>query len=439
MNELSLHPVLAVVVGIVVLGVIVLLGRELRKVPANLHVLMATAFIDMAGTLMVLPLMPFYAKKLGAGGFVVGMLVSSFAVAQLISAPMWGRFSDRFGRRPTLLVALSSSAMAYLLFAYANSVWLLFLSRIVQGAGGGTVGVLQAYITDATEPQDRAKALGWLSAATNLGVALGPVLGSWAVSLGESPLPGLGWTLGAAAPGLLAAILCLANVGFAWRYLLESKAAKHHGSGRPSTSRTAVLRVLSHPGDPAPRLIWIYAIAMGAFNGVTAILALFLNAEFQVTAKTIGYFFMYIGIISVLTRALILGRLVDSLGEARLSRVGTVLLALGILGISFAPNLPMLALATAFLPLGTAFTFPCVTAMLSRVIEPHERGLYLGVQQTFGGTARVALPVIAGFLFDRLGHAWPFWFSALLVSATIPLTAGLERAARKPAPAPTAP
>src|SRR6185295_8753092 len=114
----------------------------------KLVVLMITAFIDMVGTLMIIPLLPFYAKTFGASGLVVGLLVSSFAIAQLLSAPMWGRFSDRYGRRPALLVGLGASAVAYVIFAYSDSLWMLFLSRIVQGSGGGTVSVIQAYVAD---------------------------------------------------------------------------------------------------------------------------------------------------------------------------------------------------------------------------------------------------------------------------------------------------
>src|ERR671928_82017 len=156
----------------------------------KLFVLMVTAFVEMVGLLMVLPLLPFYAKALGAGGFVVGLLVSSFAIAQLIASPFWGRFSDRYGRRPALLIGLTASAIAYIIFAYASSLWLLFVMRIVQGAGGGTVSVIQAYVADAVRPEDRAKGLGWLSAATNAGVALGPLLGSLTMSGGRST-PGL--------------------------------------------------------------------------------------------------------------------------------------------------------------------------------------------------------------------------------------------------------
>ncbi|MDB4878920.1 MAG: multidrug resistance protein [Gemmatimonadetes bacterium] len=412
----------------------------------KLWVLMTTAFLDMVGLLMVIPLLPFYATSLGQGGAVVGMLMSSFAVAQLVTAPMWGRMSDSYGRRPALLVGLGASVIAYVIFAWAlqlpHPLFFLFLSRLVQGAGGGTVGVIQAYVADSTTPDERAKALGWLSAATNAGVVLGPVLGSLTLAWGPQ------------GPGMFAAGLCLLNMVFAWKYLHESRdmheaaVSKANTAGRPR-SRDAIAHVLTHSGEPASRLIWIYAIAMGAFQGVTTMLALYLSQRFGVTARTIGFFFAYTGVISVLTRALILSRMVDRYGEARLSRIGSVLLATGIFAMAFTkpiadparvaallgnmlpaagvaalPYVP-LALAVALLPLGTAFTFPCVTAMLSRVIESRDRGLYMGVQQSFGGVARVLFPVLFGYLFD-----WhlpvPFLLAAALVGVTVYLGWGIE-------------
>ena len=133
---------------------------------------MITAFVDMLGLAMIIPLLPFYATKLGASATVVGVLIAAFSIAQLASAPLWGRFSDRYGRRPALLAGLLVSAVAYLIFGYANTLWLLLLSRLVQGFGGGTIGVVQAYVADASDPRDRAKSLGWLSAATSFGVEI---------------------------------------------------------------------------------------------------------------------------------------------------------------------------------------------------------------------------------------------------------------------------
>ena len=434
-----------IALGGVAVALVWVLGREVRLIPAKLFVLMATAFLDMVGLLIIIPLLPFYAKSLGGDGFdvhlfgmqghvgigmIVAMLVSTFTVAQLISAPAWGRFSDRFGRRPALLVALGASAVAYVVFAFATNLWLLFLSRVVQGAGGGTVGVIQAYVADSVEPDQRARGLGWLSAATNLGVALGPAIGGLAVTLGQRDMhvAGMTFRFGATMPGLIAAVLCVLNMLFAWRYLRESRqvTGEHAVPAKPRTSRDAIWRVIQESKEPASRLIWIYAISMGAFQAVTAILALFLADRFDVTAANIGYFFVYIGAISVFTRVLLLGKLVDRMGEARLSRVGLVLLGLGLGLMPLADSLVPLALAVALIPLGTAFTFPCVTALLSRVIEPRERGLYMGVQQTFGGVARVIAPLWAGFAYDHLGIGVPFYTSAAIVLATILLGGGLN-------------
>ena len=445
-------PYVRVLLAAIALGLLYILWREVRKIPPKLFTLMATAFIDMLGLLMIIPLLPFYVKSLGDSGVdflglhfgigtIVGFIVAAFTFAQLLSAPMWGRFSDRVGRRPTLLIALGASAIAYLIFGFANSLLLLFLSRIVQGAGGGTVGVIQAYVADSTDPKDRARALGWLSATTNLGVALGPVLGSFAIAIGKyDVLPGAAsLRMGHAAPGIFAAALCVINMAFAARYLTESRdPADHADTGEPRrTSRQVTWRVISHSSEPASRLIWIYAIAIGAFQGSFSVLALFLNARFQVTEQTIGYFFMYVGSISVFARVLLLGRMVDWLGEAKLSRLGLVLLAAGVLGMPLSRNLPMLAVAVALLPLGTAFTFPCVTALLSRVISPRERGLYMGLQQTYGGVARIIAPLFFGWAFDTLGVSSPYFFSSAFIVATILLGFGLDQYARpQPAAAP---
>ena len=186
----------------------------------RLAVLIAVNFVDMIGFMIVLPLLPFYALELDASPEMIGWLIASFSIAQLVAAPLWGRVSDRYGRRPALLIGLTASAVAYVVFGFAGSFWLLLLSRLVQGAGGGTTGVAQAYVADTTAPADRARALGWLSAATSAGVIFGPAIGSFAAHLGKE------------APGLVAAGLCLVNVIFAWRWLPESR-RREEGPARP--------------------------------------------------------------------------------------------------------------------------------------------------------------------------------------------------------------
>jgi multidrug resistance protein len=394
----------------------------------RLTALIITAFVDMVGLLMIIPLMPYYARTLGASALMVAVLMSSFTAAQLLSAPFWGRVSDRYGRRPALLFGLGAAAIAYVVFAYANTLWLLLLSRVVQGAGGGTTGVVQAYVADAVEPEERAKALGWISAATNVGVALGPPVGSFALKL-----------LNVHGPGLIAATLCLLNIAFAWRFLSESRdMVEARGVPRKAgASLAAVKHVFTHSKEAAPRLIWVYAIAIGAFQGITAILALFLADKFNVTADRIWVIFTFMGTISVITRAGILGKAVDRWGEVRLSHIGLTMLALGLGAFPFMPTYLTLYVAVTMIPLGTAFTFPCVTSMLSRVINRNERGLYMGVQQTFGGLARVVVPLVAGFTYDHFGHSIPFVVSSILVICGLFVGMGIDDPRRPIQPPPT--
>jgi MFS family permease len=442
-------PIVLILLGVIACGLLYVLWREVRKIPARLFALMATAFIDMLGLLMIIPILPFYVQTLTGSGFqlwgwhigvgtIMGFIVASFTLAQLLSAPMWGKFSDRVGRRPTLIIALGASAIAYLIFGFAHSLLLLFLSRLVQGAGGGTVGVIQAYVADTTDPKDRARALGWLSATTNLGVTLGPVFGAVAITLGTYDLlPGpSSLRMGHAAPGILAAALCILNMAFAARFLPESRVVSEPlKEGEVTrTSRQTIWRVVSHSSEPSSRLIWIYAISIGAFQGSFSVLALFLNVRFGVTEHTIGYFFTYVGAISVFARVLLLGRMVDWLGEANLSRLGLILLTAGVVGMPLSRNLWVLAFAVALIPLGTAFTFPCVTALLSRVISQRERGLYMGMQQTYGGISRVIAPFFFGWSFDHLGVSSPYFFSAAFIFGTIFLGFGLDQYARPKAP-----
>jgi MFS family permease len=419
---------------------IVVLSRELRNVPAKLLVLMMTAFVDMAGLFIIIPLVPFYAVMFQERGetlfgmhldkgLLTGMVVSSFTVAQLVSAPFWGRVSDRFGRRPVMLVALTASAFAYLLFGFADSLWMLLLSRVVQGAGGGMVGVIQAYVADSVEPSQRARALGWLSASTNLGVALGPVLGSGAIALsGFDLIPGdVEVRLGSAAPGIAAAVLCLVNAVFAARFLRETGIRHPKGHKRPSVI-SAVSQVVANPWMPTSRIMLIYAIAIGSAHGINPLLALFLNERFGVDEFTIGYLFMYIGSVSVFARVLVLGRLVDRLGEVQVSRIGICLLSAAFLALPLVDSIGMLALVIACHPIGMALTFPCMTSLLSRIVPQEDRGMYMGVQQTFAGLARVCAPLLYGQAFDLYGGGAPFWSAGCVVLATLLLGIGLKRA-----------
>lgn len=375
----------------------------------RLWVLMVTAFVDMIGFALLLPLLPLYAQRFGASATVVGGLMASFAFAQMVSAPLWGRLSDRVGRRPVILASQALSAGAFLIFAYADTVPLLLVCRVLQGVGGGNMSVLSAYVSDSVGPEERAKGLGWITACTSAGVMIGPAIGSLAISAG------LGWR----SPGLIAAALCVLNMLFAWRWLPESVSETESGEPRPRKRiRSQVGNILRHPTQAVSSLIWIYAAAMMAFFAMNGILALFLAARFDVDESNIGWFYVVVGLVSVVMRGLVLGVLVRSFGEVRVLRAGALLLAAGMILGPFATTALRFLVAAILVPAGTALLFPSTTSLISRYADPREVGQTLGVQQAFGGMSRLLGPILGGAVFEHVGHGVPFWLGGALVVAT---------------------
>lgn len=395
----------------------------------RMSVLMAVAFVDMIGLMMVIPLLPLYAKRLDASASLIGVLTASFPVAQLASSPVWGRVSDRYGRRPALLVGLTASAIAYVIFGFAASLLQLFLSRFVQGLGGGTTGVAQAYVADTMAPHERAKALGWLSAATSAGVIVGPALGSFAARLG------------ATAPGLVAAALCAVNVLFAWRWLPESRVVEAHtqtASGRfvpppePRPVLNAMWDVIRHPRRPVAYVIWIYVIAMLAYNSTPPVFSLYLSWRFGITEQNIGWFFVLFGVVGVVMRALVVGPINDRFGEVRTMWLGAVLYALGYGLLPLARSVPAFLAFQVLLPLGTALFFPANSALVSHRAERHEFGLMLGVQQALRGVMSIIGPLWAGFAYDHLGPSVPFFACSVIIACALMLAIRVPRG--EPAP-----
>jgi len=384
-----------------------------RTYLGRIWVLMLTVFVDMMGFLIVVPLLPFYAERLGADPTRIGALVSVFALAQLATAPLWGKLSDRYGRRPVIMSGLAISAVSYVLFEEASAVWLLFASRIVQGAGAGTVGVVQAYVSDVVPPDRRSQAIGWLTSASSAGVMIGPAVASLAAWMG---------TIG---PGYLAAGLCVFNLLFAWRNLPEPNPSARREkppvkkSGLGPTSR-ALVDVVFHPTGRISALIWIYATGMMAFMAMNGVLALYLARRFGIDETTIGLFYMWVGGVSLIMRSLVLGKAVNRFGEIRLLRIGALTIASGMVLLPLAVNFWQLAVAASLVPIGTALLFPTETSLLSQRAAKGETGALLSVQQSVGGVARTVGPLWAGFVFQHIGIRSPFWIGAgLMVLASV--------------------
>lgn len=376
-----------------------------------LAVLIAVACMDMLGFAMIFPLLTFYALDLDISPQGLGVIIASFSLAQLVSAPIWGRMSDRYGRRPAILISLGASAVSFVVFGFANSFWVLLFSRVIQGAGGGTTGVLHAYVADKVPAEDRTRSLGWLSAATSAGTMIGPVLGSTAAGLGHE------------APGLIAAGLCLVNMAFAWHWLKESASTGEASrtQKRKPVWHTAWL-VVSHPNRVVSRLVLIYGLGMLAFSSFTAVITLYMDAEFGINAGNIGYIFLYTGFLSVVLRSLLLGPIVKFFGESWTMRLGALSLMIGFTALPFAPNFWVFMALMALVPVGTALTFPSTTALTSRWAQKSELGTTMGTAQSFAGMSRTVSPLLSTTLFQQVGHGMPFFSGAITAGIVILLS-----------------
>ncbi len=384
---------------------------------ASVMVLIGIALVDMIGFGIVLPLLPFYAVEFGAADWMVGPLVASFSVAQLLSAPFWGKISDHYGRRPLILIGLAFSALSYVLFGLATTIAVLFVSRIVQGASGGTIAVAQAYVADTTAPERRAQVLGWLSAATGAAFMIGPAIGSWAWRWG-----------GHTAPGFVAAALCVVNLGLAVRFLPEPSASRR-GEARGSLA-VPPLREVVHAAlrGPLARMIGIYFLGIGAFTAMTAIFPLFLEERFGIDESTVGYVFVYVGSVSVLVRGVAVGKLVGRFGEPNVCRFGAAMLGIGLAVGSVADTYLLLAVALTLVAAGTGTLFPPLAALISRSTPAEEQGSTLGLNQFFGGVARVVGPLGGAAVFDVYGPGAPFLTAAVGVAVAFVIALGLRPA-----------
>lgn len=368
----------------------------------RLGLLFLAVLVDLVGFGIVLPILPFYARDLGAGGLQVGLLVTVYSAVQLVMAPLWGRISDRFGRRRVLILGLLGSAAAYIIFARADSLALLFLSRIVGGIGGSTIPVAQAYIADVTPPTRRAGNMGLIGAAFGLGFVIGPALGG--ILYGVSPDS-------PAAPGYVAAGLCFANALVAGLWLPESRQSRDRATSRFNLG-AALTEVR---GSSQIKIILAgYLFITMAFSTLQPTLSLLASERFTLGARQAGYLFAMLGFVSAVYQGGIVRALVPRMGERRLFRYSALPFATGLLVIGLATDLRLLLAGLVLLGIGYGGAVPAVLGLLSRAASPDRQGGVLGVGQSVGSLARVLGPSMAGALFDvRL--AFPYLAGAFLI------------------------
>ena len=364
-----------------------------------LVVIFVTVFIDLLGFGIIIPLLPFYAESFGASAFKIGLLGTSFSLMQFLFSPVWGRWSDRVGRKPIILVGLLGSCLSYLGLALAPSLTFLFISRIVGGIAGANIPTAQAYVADVTTPENRAKGMGMVGAAFGLGFIFGPAIG------------GVLSRISPQTPMWFASALCLANFVAAWFLLPESRSVS------ALTKTLGRMEAFRHAAKQPTLLLLLslFFLVTLAFSGFEATFAIFSEAKFGFTASTIGFVFAFIGVVLALVQGVLVGKVVKIIGERRLIPLAIFAIALGIGLIPFVWNVPTLLGALGLLALGMGFNNPSLTSMVSRLADPDDQGGILGLAASLSSLGRVVGPAWGGYLYDAYGMTTPYVSAATLM------------------------
>lgn len=357
-----------------------------------LVIIFITVFIDLLGFGIIIPLLPFYAESYGASAFTIGLLGTSFSLMQFVFSPIWGRWSDRIGRKPIILLGLMGSCLSYLALALATSLPLIFFARIIGGIAGANIPTAQAYIADVTTPENRARGMGMVGAAFGLGFIFGPAIG------------GLLSRIGPEAPMWFASALCLGNFIAAWFLLPESRTSSMATKtlGRMGAFKHALTKPV------LVLLLALFFIVTAAFSGFEATFALFSEARFGFTAASIGFLFAFIGVVLAVVQGVLVHRVVKRVGEARLIPAAILCIALGLGLVPFAQSVPTLLVALGVLAVGMGFNGPSLTSMVSRLSDPDDQGGILGLASSLGSLGRVFGPAWGGYLYDAYGMTTPY-------------------------------
>ncbi len=368
-------------------------------------VIFFTVLIDLIGFGIIIPILPYYAQRLGAGGLGLGALLGVYSAMQFVATAFLGRTSDRVGRRPILLATMLCNALGYVLFAAAHSYPVLFVARVVSGFAGGNISAAQAYIADITTPAERSRGMGIIGAAFGLGFIIGPAVGGLAAHY-----------FGPAAPGLVAAGLSLVNFVSAYLVLPESLKAEHR-TARETWD-------FSHIGDAlrSPRLaplMLAWALAPFAFSGYTVALPLWAGHTLGWREQQLGWFFTVIGATAAVVQGYLFGKLAARFGDRALLIAGGFGMALGIAVVPSLHSSGALYGWTVVLAFANSIFGPAATGLVSVFADPAEQGTVLGAAQALSALGRLLGPVVMGKVYDGSPTA------AFLVAGVVMAVGGL--------------
>ena len=347
--------------------------------------------VDVMGLTIILPLLPFYAESLGATPAIVGLIVSTYAFCQLIAGPPLGHLSDRVGRRPVLLVSQMGTFVGFLILAGAQALWMVFLARIIDGLTAGNLTVAQAYISDVTEPENRAKSFGIIGIAFGLGFLIGPAISGYLAQFSNTY------------PILLAAGLSFTSI--MCTYFLLPSVIPHQDAQKGRVSQWKAYAESFKDGQLGP-MLWQFFAFTFAFSTLFSGFALFAERRFVHNGmpfgpKEVGYVFAFSGLIGALIQGGGMGSLVKKFGEGKLVQMGFAGMGLGFAVMAGAHEILYLLLAITLLTFGSAILRPSLTSLITARAARHRQGMVIGLMQSLMSVAQIIAPVIAGLLIQK--------------------------------------
>lgn len=389
----------------------------------KLFTIFLVVFVDLLGFSLLIPLLPFYAKTFEASDTVVGLLLASYAAAQFFGAPVLGRLSDKYGRRPVLLVSIFGTIISLIVTGIANTLLILFAARIIDGLTGGNISVAQAYITDVTDEKNRAKGLGMIGAAFGLGFIIGPAIGGGLSALGANiTAGGLNWAY--ALPAFVAATIATLNWVAVFLWLPESLSAEDRADAalRVSNKRGFNLQALKESFSrplvgPLLSTRFTFSLAFAIFQSIFPLYALY---RLDLGPAQTALVLTYVGILVAVVQGVLIGKLTERFAEKKLIFWATGLMTLSLIGWAATPSVPVLLVVLIPLSLSGGVFNTVINSALTKVVAREEIGGILGISASLESVTRVLAPTMGGLMLDYLGTAAPGIIGAVLVGLLIP-------------------
>jgi DHA1 family tetracycline resistance protein-like MFS transporter len=398
-------------------------STESRRSP--LGAIFLTVVVDLVGFGIVLPLLPRYARDFSASPSEIGLLLASFSAMQFLFAPLWGRVSDRIGRRPVLLVGLAGSVVFYTVFGLAPNLFWLFAARIGAGLAGATISISAAYIADVTPPRERARGMALIGAAFGIGFTAGPPIGGYAAHLGQTlhEHGALPIAIARGLPGFVAAALSL--VSFFWTLRSVAEPARHASAARKVFDVAALRASLSVPG--VAMLLGLSFFSVFAFSNFEGTISLMLKDRLRYDERSMGLVFLFIGVVLSVAQGVIVRKLVPRVGERAFTRAGFGLMAAGLAGVAFADRIGPLLAAIGVAVVGFGGVTPSLSSLISRRTDPARQGSMMGLAQSVSALGRIlgpwfgnviygdAHPPLASLLGGLAFHRRPYVIAAVIL------------------------